>query len=182
MTAPVTKLVCRAYGRTSLKHHFELKSKPFQLKRLPLPASPTCMAPRLPSWLHPGLQEGNRGAIQVGDAGSALLVAPWPPSCRNAASQSRQLIALIRAPHGALGSQRRLNSTSCRSGRAGLALLAAAGEQKGGGGLHGRKEKKCPHSRPTSRGDKAGRVAPKGALSNSHRPLFASAAIPIGFS
>jgi hypothetical protein len=37
--------------------------------------------------------------------------------------------------------------------------------------LRRRKEKKRPHSRPLSRRIKAVQVAPKGALSNSHRAL-----------
>ena len=37
--------------------------------------------------------------------------------------------------------------------------------------MHRRKEKKRPHSRPLSRRVKAVQVAPKGALSNSHRAL-----------
>ena len=53
----------------------------------------------------------------------------------------------------------------------GLALPGAAGAEQGGGGLHRRKEKKRPHSRPLSRRVKAVQVAPKGALSNSHRAL-----------
>jgi hypothetical protein len=50
-------------------------------------------------------------------------------------------------------------------------LPGAAGAEQGGGGLHRRKEKKRPRSRPTSRRVKAARVALKGALSNSHRAL-----------
>ena len=57
------------------------------------------------------------------------------------------------------------------NGLAGLALPGAAGAEQGGGGLHRRKEKKRPHSRPLSRRDKAVQVATKGALSNSHRAL-----------
>ena len=41
------------------------------------------------------------------------------------------------------------------SGLAGLALPGAAGAEQGGGGLHRRKEKKRPHSRPLSRRVKA---------------------------
>ena len=44
---------------------------------------------------------------------------------------------------------------SCCGGRAGLALPGAAGAEQGGGGLHRRKEKKRPHSRPSSRRVKA---------------------------
>jgi len=44
---------------------------------------------------------------------------------------------------------------SCCGGWAGLALPGAAGAEQGGGGLHRRKEKKRPHSRPTSRWVKA---------------------------
>ena len=40
----LAKLVKYAFGRISLKHHFNLKSKPFKRKRLP-------------SWLHPGVRE-----------------------------------------------------------------------------------------------------------------------------
>jgi hypothetical protein len=57
------------------------------------------------------------------------------------------------------------------NGRGRLALPGAAGAEQGGGGLHRRKEKKRPHSRPLSRRVKAARVALKGALSNSHRAL-----------
>jgi hypothetical protein len=41
------------------------------------------------------------------------------------------------------------------NGLAGLALPGAAGAEEGGGGLHRRKEKKRPHSRPSSRRVKA---------------------------
>ena len=37
---------------------------------------------------------------------------------------------------------------SCWGGWAGLVLPGAAGTEQGGGGLHRRKEKKRPHSRP----------------------------------
>ena len=57
------------------------------------------------------------------------------------------------------------------NGLAGLALPGAAGAEQGGGGLHRRKEKKRPHSRPLSRRVKAARVPLKGVLSNSHRAL-----------
>ena len=70
-----------------------------------------------------------------------------------------------------LGQRKEHQLPSCCGGRAGLALPGAAGAEQGGGGLHRRKEKKRPHSRPLSRRVKAVQVAPKGALSNSHRAL-----------
>ena len=70
-----------------------------------------------------------------------------------------------------LGQREQHQLPSCCGGWAGLALPGAAGAEQGGGGLHRRKEKKRPHSRPLSRRVKAVQVAPKGALSNSHRVL-----------
>jgi hypothetical protein len=43
MPKTLAKLVKHAFGRISLKHHFNLKSKSFKRKRLP-------------SWLHPGVR------------------------------------------------------------------------------------------------------------------------------
>ena len=70
-----------------------------------------------------------------------------------------------------LGQREEHQLPSCCGCRAGLGLPGAAGAEQIGGGLHRRKEKKRPHSRPLSRRVKAVQVAPKGALSNSHRAL-----------
>jgi hypothetical protein len=77
----------------------------------------------------------------------------------------------IPAADDRLGQREEHQLPSCCGGWAGLALPGAAGAEQGGGGLHRRKEKKRPHSRPISRRVKAARVAPKGTLSNSHRAL-----------
>ena len=54
-----------------------------------------------------------------------------------------------------LGQREQHQLPSCFGGRAGLVLPGAAGAEQGGGGLHRRKEKKRPLSRPTSRRVKA---------------------------
>ena len=58
-----------------------------------------------------------------------------------------------------LGQREEHQLPSCCGGWAGLALPGAAGAEQGGGGLHRRKEKKRPHSRPLSRRVKAARRA-----------------------